>query len=174
MSTAMWLPRPDPQAAVVTLQGGERRTYRCDPIHHRIVATDERGVVRFTFGRRGAHAGAFESPLDVALVTPTFDGDPVLAAADAWLAVADYGNARVQIFDLDGALIDVLDGDDLDYGWRPCRLSWRAPFLQIDGVEGLGCRVHLAAALLAHCADRALPKAASPAKAGGTSDAELH
>ena len=77
-------------------------------------------------------------------------GGPAGAAAGYWLAVADYGNARVQIFDLDGTLIDVLNGHDLDYGWRPCQLTWRAPFLQVTGVERQGCRVHLAAAMLAH------------------------
>ena len=49
-----------------------------------------------------------------------------------------------------GTLIDVLNGHDLDYGWRPCQLTWRAPFLQVTGVERQGCRVHLAAAMLAH------------------------
>ncbi len=154
MSRAIWSPRPDPHVAAVRLSTGEGRSYRCDPIGHRVVVSDQRGRMVFAFGERGSQPGAFESPLDVALVTPTFDGDERLQPDDSWLAVADYGNSRVQIFDLDGLLIDVLDGEDLDYGWRPCRLSWRAPFLQIDGVEGGGCRVHLAAALLSHCADR--------------------
>jgi hypothetical protein len=174
MSVIQWSPRPDPQVATITLSTGERRSYRCDPIGHRVIVTDERGVVHFAFGARGSHPGAFESPLDVALVTPTFDGDQTALPEDAWLAVADYGNARVQIFDLDGSLVDVLSGDDLDYGWRPCRLSWRAPFLQIEGVEGGGCCVHLAAALLAHCADGALPKAGPLMVRRRSSGEELH
>lgn len=174
MSAAQWSYRRDPESAVVTLSTGEQRTYRCDPLGHRVIVGNERGATLFAFGERGAQVGAFESPLDVALVTPTFDGDQALRPEDAWLAVADYGNARVQIFDLDGVLVDVLDGDELDYGWRPCRLSWRSPFLQIDGVEGGGCRVHLAAALLAHCADRALPKAGPTVLRRRPNEAELH
>ena len=72
------------------------------------------------------------------------------------------------IFDLDGTLIDVLTGADLDYGWRPCGLSWRAPFLQVDGVEGTGCRVHLAAAMLAHLgAQLPNPNVRAPQTASG-------
>lgn len=158
MIVASWLEPADLIGSTITLSCGAKRTYRCDPLGHRVIVTDERGATCFAFGGRGSQAGAFESPLDVAIVTPTFDGDELLTPEDAWIAVADYGNARVQLFDLDGGLVDVLSGDDLDYGWRPCRLRWRAPFLQIDGVEGGGCRVHLAAALLAHCAERSLPR----------------
>jgi len=136
----------------VTLRSGERRTYHVDMTGHRIVVTDTvTGEETFTFGRRGTGLGSFDAPVDIVLVTPTFDEDSGIGPAHGcWLAVADYGNARVQIFDLDGTLIDVLNGADLDYGWRPCRLTWRAPFLQVDGVERAGCRVHLAAAMLAH------------------------
>lgn len=139
-------------AVRVTLPSGERRTYTIDMTGHRIVVSDTAtGAVRFVFGRRGSGLGAFDAPVDIALVAPTFDDETGMAPADGyWLAVADYGNARVQIFDLDGTLVDVLNGNDLDYGWRPCRLTWRAPFLQVDGVERAGCRVHLAAAMLAH------------------------
>lgn len=131
---------------------GERRTYAIDVTGHRIVVTDAAtGAELFAFGRRGSNLGSLDTPVDIALVAPTFDADTGLGPAHGyWLAVADYGNARVQIFELDGTLVDVLNGADLDYGWRPCRLTWRAPFLQVHGVERAGCRVHLAAALLAH------------------------
>lgn len=139
-------------AVRVTMPSGERRTYRVDVTGHRIVVFDTTTEEElFAFGRRGSHLGFFDTPVDIALVSPAFDVDTGLGPEHGyWLAIADYGNARVQIFDLDGTLIDVLNGADLDYGWRPCRLMWRAPFLQVDGVERAGCRVHLAAALLAH------------------------
>lgn len=140
----------------VTLRSGERRTYHVDMTGHRIVVTNSTsGDELFTFGRRGTALGSFDVPVDIALVAPTFDEDAGFAETDDhFLAVADYGNARVQIFDLEGTLVDVLNGADLDYGWRPCRLTWRAPFLQVDGVERTGCRVHLAAAMLAHAGAR--------------------
>lgn len=139
-------------AVRVTMPDGQRRTYRVDVTGHRVVVIDTTtGADLFAFGRRGSDLGSFDTPVDIALVAPTFDADTGLGPVHGfWLAVADYGNARVQIFELDGTLVDVLTGADLDYGWRPCRLTWRAPFLQVSGVERAGCRVHLAAALLAH------------------------
>ena len=141
----------------VTASGpdGRTRTYTVDSAGHRIVVADTAtGDLLFTFGRRGTPLGCFDVPLDIAVVTPAFHDDPPMQRTESWLAVADYGNARVQIFDLDGTLVDVLNGEDLDYGWRPCEVAWRAPFLQVRGVEGRGCRVHLAAALLAHAGGR--------------------
>lgn len=145
-------PTLDHGAVRITMSSGEHRTYRVDVTGHRVVVTDTiTGAELFAFGRRGSSLGSFDTPVDITLVAPTFDADTGFGPVDGfWLAVADYGNARVQIFDLDGTLVDVLNGADLDYGWRPCRLTWRAPFLQVDGVERAGCRVHLAAALLAH------------------------
>lgn len=143
------------QGAVTVTTPFGRRTYTVDTFGHRIVVTDaETGGIAFTFGRRGSELGSFDVPLDITAVTPTFHDDATAESPDAWLAVADYGNARVQIFELDGTLVDVLNGEELDYGWRPSQVTWRAPFLQIRGVEGAGCRIHLAAALLAHTAGR--------------------
>jgi hypothetical protein len=139
------------QCAVTVETPAGLRTYTVDTPGHRIVVTDPAtGGMTFTFGRRGSELGSFDVPLDITVVTPTFHDDEPADDREAWLAVADYGNARVQIFDLDGVLVDVLNGEDLDYGWRPCLVEWRTPFLQIRGVEGAGCRIHLAAALLAH------------------------
>jgi hypothetical protein len=140
------------ESVAVTLASRERRIYRVDPLNHQVVVSDaDTRRVIFIFGGRGSTPGQFDVPIDIALVAPSFLGEPLGADPDPqWIAVADYGNARVQIFDLHGALIDVLTGDDLDYGWRPCRLTWRAPFLQIDGPERSGCRLHLAAAVVAH------------------------
>ena len=70
-----------------------------------------------------------------------------------YLAVADYGNARVQIFDLHGVLAASLT-EEIEGIGRPCRLAWRAPFLEVEGVDGVRTRVHLGAALLVHDAAR--------------------
>ena len=48
---------------------------------------------------------------DLALVLPEFVGEPGSAVDSPWIAVADYGNARIQIFELDGTLVGVIDAD---------------------------------------------------------------
>jgi hypothetical protein len=125
--------------------------FRCDTAGHRIVVSDADGHVKYAFGGFGRQGGAFDTPLDIAFVCPEFLGEPMLAGgADAlWLAVADYGNRRVQIFELDGVLVGSIDEDMFDAGiGAPCALSWRAPALEIEGVDGVKTRVHLGAALL--------------------------
>lgn len=126
--------------------------YRCDTIGHRIVVTDEAGEVVRVFGGFGRKAGALDSPLDVVFVRPEFAGEHLpLDSADAvWVAVADYGNRRVQVFDLDGSVvgefaIDAPGGEP----WTPTGLSWRSPVLEVEGIEGAHTAVHLSAALLA-------------------------
>jgi hypothetical protein len=137
-------------AATLELSTGERLTYRCEPDLHRIIVHDSNGSLRFGFGGPGSGPGQFDTPLDLVLVTPEFQGEGLSddAPEAAWLAVADYGNRRVQIFDLDGCFIGaVADGDDAESG-PPCRLTWRAPTLVVDGVDGARTVMHLTAALL--------------------------
>jgi hypothetical protein len=143
---------PDGGAATVHLSTGETLTYRCEPDLHRIIVCDSNGRLRFGFGGRGSGPGQFETPLDVVLVAPEFDGEGLADDAQdaAWLAVADYGNRRVQIFDLDGCFIGTVadaDREDNESG-PPCRLTWRAPTLAVDGVDGGRSVMHLTAALL--------------------------
>jgi len=66
----------------------------------------------------------------------------------------------VQIFELDGALVATLDEDFESIG-RPTRLTWRAPFLEVEGLDGANTCIHLGAALLAH--HSAAPRATPPA-----------
>ena len=137
-------------AATLELSTGERLTYRCEPDLHRIAVRDSGGYLRFAFGGRGSGPGQFDTPLDVVLVAPEFQGEglPDDAPEAAWLAVADYGNRRVQILDLDGCFVGtVADSDDTESG-PPCRLEWRAPTLVVDGVDGARTVMHLTAALL--------------------------
>jgi hypothetical protein len=138
-------------SAVTCEHAGHRLTFTCEPALHLVVVcagTDAPGVA---FGGFGRQPGAFDTPIDVALVQPEFFGEAhSMADTDSqYLAVADYGNARVQIFELDGSLVATLDEGFESIG-RPTRLTWRAPFLQVEGLDGASIRIHVGAALLAH------------------------
>jgi hypothetical protein len=129
-------------------------TFSCETAAHVVAVSDAFGTPLFAFGGYGRQPGAFDSPVDATLVRPEFYGEPPFGAVDMlYLAVADYGNARVQIFDMHGVLVATFS-DEIDVIGRPCRLTWRAPFLQIEGVDGAKTRIHLGAALLAHDAAR--------------------
>ena len=124
---------------------------RCDVLGHRLVVTDEEGQVLHVFGGRGKQPGQLDTPLDVVAVRPEFAGErlPIESADAVWLAVADYGNRRVQVFELDGSLVGTFATDGPDGAvWTPTGLAWRSPVLEIDGIEGARTAVHLSAALL--------------------------
>lgn len=126
--------------------------YRCDPIGHRIVVSDETGGVVRAFGGFGRKAGALDTPLDVVFVRPEFAGErlPVDSADAVWVAVADYGNRRVQVFELDGSPVGEVSVDAPDgTPWIPTGLAWRSPVLEVEGLDGARTTVHLSAALLA-------------------------
>lgn len=145
-------------AAILFASTGRRLWYRCDPSTHHVVVTDESGETVRAFGGHGRGPGRLDTPLDVAFVQPQFAGEHLPAdCADAvWVAVADYGNRRVQVFELDGAVVGevVIDGDG-DRPWPPAALAWQAPVLEVSGVEGARTRVHLSGALLAGTRARA-------------------
>jgi hypothetical protein len=129
---------------------------------------DEQGDLRFAFGGRGSGPGQFDTPLDVVLVAPEFHGEALSPDAPeaTWLAVADYGNRRVQIFELNGCFVGtVAESDGVDFG-RPCRLTWRAPMLVVDSVDGAQTVLHLTAALLfassRHRGRRPVPRGPAP------------
>lgn len=138
---------------------GRRLWYRCDPLTHHVVVTDDHGRTVRAFGGYGRGPGRLDTPLDVTFVHPQFAGERLPAdSADAvWIAVADYGNRRVQVFELDGAVVgEVVPEGDGDMPWPPAGLTWNAPVLEIEGVEGARNRVHLSGALLAGTTARAL------------------
>lgn len=129
-------------------------TFSCETAEHVVAVGDADGMPLFAFGGFGRQPGRFDSPIDATLVRPEFYGEPPLGVVDTlYLAVADYGNARVQVFDLQGVLVASLS-DELDGIGKPCRLTWRAPFLEVEGVDGVRTRIHLGAALLVHDAVR--------------------
>jgi hypothetical protein len=129
---------------------GQRVTLQCDTAAHRVVATGERGEVKYSFGGFGCQPGALDTPLDIAFVRPQFTSEALVEHPDLlWIAVADYGNRRVQIFELDGVLVGAIDEELIDAGiGSPTMLTWRAPVLEVTGVDGAHARIHLGAALL--------------------------
>lgn len=138
-------------ASIVLGSAGRRLTYRCEPELHRITATDEFGGVVMAFGGLGKGLGRLNTPLDLTFVRPEFFGEvlPATGPDAVWLAVADYGNRRIQLFELDGAYVAALDTTDDAFG-PPSALSWRSPALEVVGVEGRRRRIHLTAALLSN------------------------
>ena len=150
-------------------------TFRCDPAMHRVIVSDASGHVLLEFGGYGSQPGAFDTPIDAALVRPEFFGEPLFPEVgpgddvddliDPWIAVADYGNRRVQVFELDGALVGIIDGDLLGgANGRPCGLRWRDPVLEVEGVDGARTRLHLGAAMLQTEIEPAMPSAAFSAR----------
>jgi hypothetical protein len=134
---------------------GRELWYRCDSYGHRIVVSDGAGEIVRVFGGFGRKSGALDTPLDLVFVTPEFAGErlPVDTADAIWLAVADYGNRRVQIFELDGAVVGEVGVEGRDGApWPPTRLAWRSPTLEVEGIEGARASLHLSAALLASSA----------------------
>jgi hypothetical protein len=132
----------------------------CDASLHRVVVSDPGGNVMIAFGGFGRQPGAFDTPIAATLVMPDFFGEPELDSDDVmpWLAVADYGNRRVQIFELDGSLVGVIDEDVLgEVAGRPCGLVWNNPVLEVEGVDGGKARLHLGAALLSSDVETMLP-----------------
>jgi hypothetical protein len=129
---------------------GQQLVFRCDADRHLIVVTDAWGAIQWVFGERGGGAGSFDTPLGLTLVRPEFRGErlPKDGMSSAWLAVADYGNRRVQIFELDGTWVATIGASDAGLVGPPCALRWSAPFLEIEGVEGNRTRVSLSATLL--------------------------
>jgi hypothetical protein len=143
---------------------GRRLTYRCDTETHRVTVSDDFGRPVFEFGGRGSGPGLFNTPIDLTFVRPEFAGEalPACGPDAVWLAVADYGNRRVQILDLDGVHISTVDLGRTIAAGPPCGLQWRAPMLEIEGVEGARTVVYLTAALL--CEAPARPQIPLPRK----------
>jgi len=149
------------------LQGG--RAYHCDPEAHCIDVLDQDYRPLFSFGGYGSNPGQFDTPSDVAIVwlDETVPADRV--ADTAVLAVADQGNHRLQLCELDGAPICAIGGPAAGHastGWParagypffrlggplplpfPSRLEWRSPHLDVACAGTTMVRIDLATALL--------------------------
>lgn len=132
--------------------------YEADPSGHRVVARYTDGTIAFAFGGFGHRAGQFDTPLHVVAVSPAFAGEPAVdneLFVTPWVAVADYGNHRIQFFECDGAW---LGETELEADQPPCHLTWRTPVLEVTTVEGRTVRVHVAAALLTASVRREAPE----------------
>ena len=144
------------------------RIYICDPDTHTIDVLDRNGRPLFSFGGFGSGPGQLDTPTDVAVIR--------LDAADATgetidaglLVVADHGNHRLQLFELDGAVVGEIgcyagawiagrfptptgspffrlgDAPPLPF---PSRLDCRAPYLDV-ACAGTAIRLDLAFVLL--------------------------
>jgi hypothetical protein len=140
----------------------------CDSAAHRVYRLDARGRVVSTFGEPGRGPGQFDTPSNVTLVLPMFEGEDIAGCSQAALiAVADRMNHRVQVFELEGQFVAALGefseaaaerpGRD---GWPYFRLSpqpmvtehvrlrWEAPWLHIVDAHGHTTRIDLAYAML--------------------------
>jgi len=141
------------------------RAFMCDPAAHCIDVVDQTARPMFSFGRLGYQPGEFNEPSDV-IVLPTDGWLELVTEAPALVAVADRGNHRVQIFELDGVLLAVLKPGrhvrglagrtlssplfvELDGLIQPSRLAWRAPWLEITTYGQRLVRRQLAHALKA-------------------------
>jgi len=145
------------------------RIYLCDPVAHAIHVLDAYHRPMFSFGGFGSRLGQFDTPTDIAIAWT----EPVAAAAAATdfavLAVADRGNHRVQLFELDGAPLGAI-GDraresppsrwPARTGWPffrlgpmppcpfPSRLEWHSPYLDVACMGTVMVRLDLGVALL--------------------------
>jgi hypothetical protein len=153
----------------------DTRVYVCDAWNHRIQVFDGRGRFVLSFGGLGNGLGQFDVPSDVCIVSPSFPGEHLdtRAGEDAFLAVADRWNCRVQVFTLDGAFIGSVGRRgrlvaDEEPGapnvsragfpyfhtgrqpalWFPTRLAWRDPYVDVTCSGGRVVSIDLATALL--------------------------
>jgi hypothetical protein len=144
------------------------RIYLCDPVAHAIHVLDQRRRPLFSFGGFGRRLGQFDTPTDVAIAW-TEPGGPSASTDVAVLAVADRGNHRVQLFELDGAPLGAVGDGQRESspsrwparaGWPffrlgsmppfpfPSRIEWHAPYLDIACMGTVMVRLDLAVALL--------------------------
>jgi len=161
--------RPRGIALVVSpdLRGG--RTYLCDVQGHCVHVFDQDYRPLHSFGHYGRKLGEFDSPTDVAIVWLD-DAESAKRTSDAAvLVVADCGNHRLQLFELDGTPVCAIGGPAAAAAstawpsragypffrlageaplWSPSRLEWRAPYLDVVCAGGTLVRVDLAEAML--------------------------
>jgi len=148
--------------------GQPGRVFTCDPVNHQIDVSDTSLRPLFSFGGFGSGPGQFNQPTDVALV-PLGAADEQTDTPPLALVVADRDNHRIQLFELDGALIACIDpwrgrSRHVDLfsraGWPyfrlnpipqlvlPSRLEWRQGYLEVMSAEGHIVQLDLALTLL--------------------------
>jgi hypothetical protein len=144
------------------------RIYICDPETHMIDVLDRNGRPLFSFGGFGSRLGQLDTPTDVAVICLESAESRVEAVDAPMLVVADRGNHRLQLFELDGAVIGEIGGHagtwvsgrfpapagspffrlgDVPPLPFPSRLDWRAPYLDV-ACAGTAIRLDPTAVLL--------------------------
>jgi hypothetical protein len=157
--------RPTGVTFVASADPAGGRFYVCDPGAHTIHVLDQECGPLFSFGGFGSGLGQFDTPTDVAIVRLE-TADPAVDAE--LLVVADHGNHRLQMFELDGAVIGEIGGHaghwttagiaepigapffrlgDVPPLPFPSRLEWRTPYLDVISAAS-AIRLDLAAILL--------------------------
>jgi hypothetical protein len=159
------------RAAVPSAPGTPGRTYVCNTAGHCIDVFADDGEPLFSFGEFGNGERQFNEPSDAAIVFvhPRGRTHGATMPSGHVLVVADRGNHRLQMFDLDGTPLATIDPwvgrsrrVDLDdrSGWPffrvnplpqlvlPTTLAWRAPFLSVTGADGEVVAIDLELALL--------------------------
>jgi hypothetical protein len=148
-------PRPTGVAFVPLANPSGGHIYICDPDAHVINVLDQNCRPCFSFGGPGTGLGQLDTPTDVTVVrlAKTNLADPADSSVDAeLLVVADRGNHRIQLFELDGAVIGEIGGHagawttgrfpapagspffrigDVPPLPFPSRLEWRTPHLDV-------------------------------------------
>ena len=143
--------------------------FRSDLEGHCIDVLDQDYRPLFSFGGHGSNLGQFDSPSDVAIVWLDETAPADRTADTAVLVVADCGNHRLQLCELDGAPICAIGGPAAGNAatgwpsragypffrlagqpplWSPSRLEWRSPYLDVVCAGTTMVRIDLAAALL--------------------------
>jgi hypothetical protein len=160
--------RPTGVAFVGSEDHSGGRLYVCDPDTHIIDVLDEKCRPLFSFGGLGSGPGQLDTPTDIAVVRIDATGVDGAAVDAALLVVADRGNHRLQVFELDGAFVREIGGHagawmsdrgplaagspffrlgDVPPLPFPSRLDWRAPYLDVTG-SGTVIRIDLAVVVL--------------------------
>lgn len=148
----------------------ETRLFVADTGNHRIQIFDGLGRPIVAFGAEGSRAGQFRRPSAITLARPDLPWEESTddASIACVLVVADEGNDRLQVFDLDGAWLATIDGEPdgaptpvlAAMGWpyfrvaapgvatAPSHVTWRAPWLLVSGRKKRARRIDLAGAML--------------------------
>ena len=163
----LWCPR----GLAVTSHGSPHATriYVADSRNHRVQVFDGDRRPVLAFGACGGGDGQFRSPAGLAIAFPQlpFEGEHGERQPAEVLVVVDQGNARLQVFTLDGVWLATIGGSPgvragslqaisspfffhgaVGLPRDPTRLSWQAPYLTVSGAGGKVCRIDLASAML--------------------------
>lgn len=87
--------RPDADQPSDIAVGPNGYIYLVDGVNNRIIVLDNRGTKKFAFGKAGAGMGQFNHPLGIDI------------SDKGRVFVADTGNHRIQIFELDGKFLNM-------------------------------------------------------------------